>query len=44
MAEPNDKFRILSVDGGGMRGLIPGARDRETSSGACRRRQARMPA
>jgi patatin-like phospholipase/acyl hydrolase len=23
MAEPNDKFRILSVDGGGMRGLIP---------------------
>ena len=23
MAEPNDRFRILSVDGGGMRGLIP---------------------
>jgi patatin-like phospholipase/acyl hydrolase len=23
MAEPNDKFRILSVDGGGMRGVIP---------------------
>jgi patatin-like phospholipase/acyl hydrolase len=23
MPEPNDKFRILAVDGGGMRGLIP---------------------
>src|SRR5258705_10514383 len=23
VAEPSDKFRILSVDGGGMRGLIP---------------------
>ena len=23
MAEPNDRFRILAVDGGGMRGLIP---------------------
>lgn len=23
MTEPNDRFRILSVDGGGMRGLIP---------------------
>lgn len=23
MAEPSDRFRILSVDGGGMRGLIP---------------------
>jgi len=23
MAEPSDKFRILSVDGGGMRGVIP---------------------
>jgi len=23
MAEPNDRFRILSGDGGGMRGLIP---------------------
>ena len=43
MAEPNDSFRILSVDGGGMRGLIPALVIADLERAAAGRGRARRP-